>query len=151
MKITVLPLLATAALMGCSSQERIGWYNPPAPYTSYAQVPNRSTAIPDEDVELMSEPDPVISPVRSAETAMAEYDARLAAAIALIPEHHNDVSAPPPNFTPSHYVEGYVRRDGRYVAPHYQTNSDSTQKNNWSASGNVNPYTGKRGGNFPAY
>jgi hypothetical protein len=45
----------------------------------------------------------------------------------------------------SHYVRGYVRKDGTYVAPHYQTNPDSSVLNNWSTRGNVNPYTGKVG------
>lgn len=45
----------------------------------------------------------------------------------------------------SHYVRGYVRKNGTYVAPHHQTNPDSTRLNNWSSKGNVNPYTGKPG------
>lgn len=45
----------------------------------------------------------------------------------------------------SHYVRGYTRSNGTYVAPHYQTNPDSTRLNNWSTIGNVNPYTGKPG------
>ena len=45
----------------------------------------------------------------------------------------------------SHYVRGYVRKDGTYVSPHYQTNPDSSVLNNWSTRGNVNPYTGKVG------
>ena len=45
----------------------------------------------------------------------------------------------------SHYVSGYVTRNGTYVAPHYQTNPDSTKLNNWSTQGNTNPYTGKAG------
>ena len=38
----------------------------------------------------------------------------------------------------SHYVGGYVTKNGTYVAPHYQTNPDSTKLNNWSTQGNVN-------------
>lgn len=45
----------------------------------------------------------------------------------------------------SHYVSGYVTKNGTYVAPHYQTNPDGTKLNNWSTEGNVNPYTGKAG------
>jgi len=45
----------------------------------------------------------------------------------------------------SHYVRGHVTKDGTYVAPHYQTNPDSSLLNNWSTKGNVNPYTGKAG------
>jgi len=50
----------------------------------------------------------------------------------------------------AHHVGGYVRQDGTYVAPHYQTNPDSTRANNWSTLGNVNPYTGAPG-TRPAY
>lgn len=45
----------------------------------------------------------------------------------------------------SHYVRGYTTKNGTYVAPHYQTNPDSSRLNNWSTQGNVNPYTGKVG------
>ena len=45
----------------------------------------------------------------------------------------------------SHYVQGYERRDGTYVAPHYQSNPDSTKLNNYSTQGNTNPYTGQPG------
>jgi hypothetical protein len=45
----------------------------------------------------------------------------------------------------SHYVSGHVTKNGTYVAPHYQTNPDSTKLNNWSTQGNVNPYSGKVG------
>jgi len=47
--------------------------------------------------------------------------------------------------TSSHGVKGYIKKDGKYVAPHRQTNSNSTQKDNWSSKPNVNPYTGKQG------
>jgi hypothetical protein len=49
----------------------------------------------------------------------------------------------------SHYVKGYVKKDGTYVEPHYQTNPDSTKLNNYSTEGNVNPYTGKEGTEDP--
>lgn len=45
----------------------------------------------------------------------------------------------------SHSVSGYFRSNGTYVAPHYQTNPDSSRANNWSTVGNVNPYTGAAG------
>lgn len=44
-----------------------------------------------------------------------------------------------------HLVQGYVRSDGTYVAPHYQSNSDGTKLNNYGTQGNVNPYTGRTG------
>lgn len=45
------------------------------------------------------------------------------------------------------HVSGYTRKDGTYVQPHYRTAPDGIKTNNWSYSGNVNPYTGKVGTN----
>lgn len=45
----------------------------------------------------------------------------------------------------SGYVQGYSRSDGTYVQPHYRTNPNNTQLDNYSTSGNYNPYTGKTG------
>lgn len=45
----------------------------------------------------------------------------------------------------SHSVKGYVKKDGTYVAPSHATNPDKDTKNNYSHTGNVNPYTGKVG------
>lgn len=42
-------------------------------------------------------------------------------------------------------VEGYVKSDGTYVAPHYRSKPNSTKLDNYSTKGNVNPYTGKVG------
>jgi len=42
-------------------------------------------------------------------------------------------------------VKGYVRKDGTYVAPHYRSSPNSSRSDNYSARGNYNPYTGKRG------
>ena len=42
-------------------------------------------------------------------------------------------------------VRGYVRRDGGFVLPHFRSRADGTVLNNWSSSGNWNPYTGKKG------
>ena len=47
--------------------------------------------------------------------------------------------------TPDHYVNGYTRSNGTYVAPHYQTNPNYTRSDNYSTVGNVNPYTGQIG------
>src|SRR6185437_4599174 len=44
-----------------------------------------------------------------------------------------------------HYVQGYTKKDGTYVAPHYQTNPNNTRADNYSTVGNVNPYTGQPG------
>lgn len=43
------------------------------------------------------------------------------------------------------YVNGYVRRDGTYVQPHYRSSPDSSPYNNYSSKGNYNPYTGRQG------
>lgn len=43
------------------------------------------------------------------------------------------------------YVEGYTKKDGTYVQPHYRSDSDGDRGNNYSTQGNVNPYTGTHG------
>ena len=45
----------------------------------------------------------------------------------------------------SNYVNGYTRRDGTYVTPHYRSDSNSSRFDNYSTRGNTNPYTGERG------
>lgn len=42
-------------------------------------------------------------------------------------------------------VRGYTTRSGHYVNSYHRTTRDSTQRNNYSARGNYNPYTGKTG------
>lgn len=42
-------------------------------------------------------------------------------------------------------VKGYYRSDGTYVAPHYRTSPNSTNKDNFSTRGNINPYTREAG------
>ncbi|MBB3193141.1 hypothetical protein [Roseateles terrae] len=42
-------------------------------------------------------------------------------------------------------VRGYVKKDGTYVAPHMRSAPDANFQNNWSTTGNVNPYTGEPG------
>jgi len=51
----------------------------------------------------------------------------------------------------SHYVPGYTRSDGTPVRPHYRTDSNSTQYDNYSTRGNYNPHTGRTGTRNPAY
>jgi hypothetical protein len=41
-------------------------------------------------------------------------------------------------------VDGYFRRNGTYVPPHYRSTPDHNPYNNWSYPGNSNPYTGER-------
>jgi len=49
----------------------------------------------------------------------------------------------------SHGVSGYTNSNGTYVAPHQQTNPNSTQMDNYGTRGNVNPYTGAVGTRNP--
>lgn len=43
------------------------------------------------------------------------------------------------------HVKGHYRDNGTYVAPYYRTAPNSTNVDNFSTIGNVNPYTGKNG------
>jgi hypothetical protein len=45
----------------------------------------------------------------------------------------------------SHAKQGYVTKNGTYVAPSYSTNPNETKLDNYSTKGNINPYTGKAG------
>lgn len=47
------------------------------------------------------------------------------------------------------YVNGYYRKNGTYVQPHYRSNPDGNPYNNWSYPGNTNPYTGETTGGNP--
>jgi hypothetical protein len=42
-------------------------------------------------------------------------------------------------------VSGYTRKDGSYVQPYFRTAPNSTNRDNFSTKGNVNPYTHKPG------
>ncbi len=42
-------------------------------------------------------------------------------------------------------VRSYIRSNGTYVQSHFRTNSNRIKLDNWSYSGNTNPFTGKRG------
>lgn len=42
-------------------------------------------------------------------------------------------------------VKGYTRKDGTYVAPHYRSSPNLSRYDNYSSSGNYNPYTGRIG------
>jgi hypothetical protein len=43
------------------------------------------------------------------------------------------------------YVQGHMRNDGTYVAPHHRSAPDSSPYNNYGAQGNINPYSGQQG------
>jgi hypothetical protein len=43
------------------------------------------------------------------------------------------------------HVDGYYRKDGTYVQPHWRSSPNSTASVNWSTRSNVNPYTDQVG------
>ena len=45
----------------------------------------------------------------------------------------------------STHVNGYVKKDGTYVAPHDKSTPDQKFENNWTTKGNDNPKTGANG------
>lgn len=47
------------------------------------------------------------------------------------------------------HVNGYTKKDGTYVAPHYRSDPNTTKTDNYSTRGNINPYTGKLGTKDP--
>ena len=50
------------------------------------------------------------------------------------------------NVNPSvRYQSGYTKRNGTYVQPHVKTNSNSTNRDNFSTRSNTNPFTGTAG------
>src|SRR5882757_4643522 len=51
----------------------------------------------------------------------------------------------------THGVQGHTTSSGTYVQPYVATNPNSTQTDNFSATGNVNPYTGAVGTRNPRY
>lgn len=42
-------------------------------------------------------------------------------------------------------VKGYTTKRGTYVAPHFKSSPNKSKFDNFSAKGNVNPFTGKKG------
>ena len=85
----------------------------------------------------------------------------LAAMLALAPAHeamarggssHHSSTYTPKSYTHSSapvHVNGYYKKNGTYVAPHYRSHPDKSYNNNWIVKGNVNPYTGKPGTKNP--
>lgn len=49
------------------------------------------------------------------------------------------------------YVRGYHRSDGTYVNGYHRSSPNSTQYDNYSTKGNVNPYTGEKGYKTPKW
>jgi hypothetical protein len=54
-----------------------------------------------------------------------------------------------PKSTSDVHVNGYTRKNGTQVQGHMKTAPNGTQKDNFSAKGKVNPYTGKKGTKTP--
>lgn len=50
-----------------------------------------------------------------------------------------------------HYQSGYIKDNGTYVEPHYKTNTNSTNWDNYSTKGNFNPYNGNSGSRAKDY
>lgn len=53
--------------------------------------------------------------------------------------------------TNSAYVNGYTKSNGTYVQGHYRSSKNSTNHDNYSTSGNYNPYTGSAGSRAKDY
>ena len=53
--------------------------------------------------------------------------------------------------TNSNYVNGYTQTNGTYVQGHYRSSQNSTNHDNYSTSGNYNPYTGSAGSRAKDY
>lgn len=51
----------------------------------------------------------------------------------------------------SHSVSGYTTNNGTYVAPHYSTNPNNTQMDNYGTRGNYNSHNGTYGTHSPRY
>lgn len=48
-------------------------------------------------------------------------------------------------FADDEYVKGYMRKNGTYVEGYHRTTEDNSVNNNYSTSGNLNPYSGQSG------
>ncbi|GEM_PF-806539 len=47
------------------------------------------------------------------------------------------------------WADGYLRKDGTYVQGYWRSEPDDKYWNNWSTSGNTNPYTSEKGYDLP--
>jgi hypothetical protein len=47
------------------------------------------------------------------------------------------------------YVKSYTKEDGTKVKNHFRTEANDTDSDNYTAIGNVNPYTGEKGAKQP--
>ena len=58
---------------------------------------------------------------------------------------YSSASVPTYSMPEVRYQSGYVRTSGTYVQPHYKTQSNNTNWDNFSTKGNTNTYTGEKG------
>jgi hypothetical protein len=49
------------------------------------------------------------------------------------------------------YVSGYFKKDGTYVDGYFKSSPNSSNRDNYSTQGNINPYTGSQGTKAPDY
>jgi len=49
------------------------------------------------------------------------------------------------------YVYGYYKKDGTYVDGYFKTSPNTTNRDNYSTQGNLNPHTGVEGTKAPDY
>jgi opacity protein-like surface antigen len=61
------------------------------------------------------------------------------------------ISSAMPAVADDTYVQGYVRKDGTYVQPHYRSAPNNSNNDNWSVQPNYNPHTGRQGTDRPTF
>ena len=49
------------------------------------------------------------------------------------------------------YVNGYFKKDGSYVEGYFRSSPNSTNRDNYSTQGNINPYSASTGTKAPDY
>jgi hypothetical protein len=114
------------------------------PWQSQQIAQNSPTAMPPA-YQWQGRPDtqslPTYSPVAST-TSFQKSPARLYS-----PETHPEYPYSGYGFTNPDAVpvRGYFRSNGTYVAPHFRTAPNFTQRDNFSTIGNRNPFTGRMG------
>lgn len=60
-------------------------------------------------------------------------------------------STPGSTNTDVRYQNGYNKSNGTYVEPHYKTENNNTNTDNYSSKDNTNPYTSKEGSKAKDY
>jgi hypothetical protein len=93
--------------------------------------------------------DELISSFRAYGAAYAEDAANQNAATAVVEALATALAGGGTGNSNYHSVRGHTTKNGKYVAPHYQTNPNGTKSDNWSTKGNVNPITGQPGTKNP--